>query len=105
MDNLRGTLQVNQLDKLELSFGFTIGTDLDSSSGNLKMADSSGTIRSGTSSGQKKVKVGIYDSSLTFHNSSNNQVLQLVNSLSKTINIGGGLGGYKVTQLLQQMVV
>ena len=36
----------------------------------------------------------IASNSLTFHNSSNNQVLQLVNSLSKTINIaGGGLGG------------
>ena len=71
--------------------GFTIGTDLDSSSGNLKIAGSSGTVRSGTSSGQR---VTLASNSLTFHNSSNTQVLQLVNSLSKTINIaGGGLGG------------
>jgi hypothetical protein len=71
--------------------GFTIGTDLDSTSGNLKIAGSSGTVRSGTSSGQR---VTLASNSLTFHNSSNTQVLQLVNSLSKTINIaGGGLGG------------
>ena len=65
--------------------GFTIGTDLDSSSGNLKIAGSNGQIRSG---GATSKRVTINDSSLTFHNSSNNQVLELTGSMSKTITLG-----------------
>ena len=67
--------------------GFTIGTDLDSSAGNLKIAGSSGTIRSGTATGQR---VTLADNNLTFHNPSNNNVLELTGSMSPVINVAGG---------------
>ena len=71
--------------------GFTIGSDLDSSGGNLKIAGSSGTIRSGTATGQR---VTLASNILSFHNSSNVQVLDLTGSITPTINIAGaGIGG------------
>ena len=62
---------------------------------NLRIESSTPSIRVGGASSQR---VTLGSSTLTFHNSSNTQVLTLQNSMSKTINLAGaGLGGSGAT--------